>query len=58
MFLFQQLAAEVAAPLAKTDEIVLLGDDRTTSEVSKLISQLPPAVQALTGTDLTKVMLR
>merc|ERR1712024_267640 len=31
------IAAEVAAPLAKTDEIVLIGGaDRTTSEVSKL----------------------
>merc|ERR1719283_257353 len=49
-----QIAAEVAAPLAKTDEIVLLGGaDRTTSEVNKLVSQLPPAVSALTGVDLT-----
>merc|ERR1712131_406841 len=48
------IAAEVAAPLAKTDEIVLLGgSDRTTSEVNKLVSQLPPAVSALTGVDLT-----
>ena len=32
-----QIAAEVAAPLAKTDEIVLLGGvDRTTTEVNKL----------------------
>ena len=49
-----QIAAEVAAPLAKTDEIVLLGGcDKTTSEVSKLLGQLPPAVQALTGVDVT-----
>jgi len=49
-----QIAAEVAAPLAKTDEIVLLGGcDKTTSEVSKLLGQLPPAVQALTGIDVT-----
>ena len=51
-----QIAAEVAAPLAKTDEIVLLGGaDRTTTEVNKLLGQLPPAVQALTGVDLTGV---
>jgi len=51
-----QIAAEVAAPLAKTDEIVLLGgSDRTTTEVNKLLGQLPPAVQALTGVDLTGV---
>jgi flotillin len=49
-----QIAAEVAAPLAKTDEIVLLGgSDRTTSEITRLLGQLPPAVQALTGVDLT-----
>merc|ERR1719391_481187 len=49
-----QIAAEVTAPLAKTDEIVLLGgSDRTTSEVNKLVSQLPPAISALTGVDLT-----
>merc|ERR1719391_1865095 len=52
-----QIAAEVAAPLAKTDEIVLLGgSDSTTSEVNKLVSQLPPAVSALTGVDLTGVI--
>ncbi|KAF8767139.1 Flotillin-2 like protein [Argiope bruennichi] len=52
-----KIAAEIAAPLAKTDEIVLLGgDDRVTGEVARLASQLPPAVQALTGVDLTKVV--
>lgn len=52
-----KIAAEVAAPLAKTDEIVMLsGDDKVASEVSKLVSQLPPTVQALTGIDLTKVV--
>ena len=49
-----KIAAEVAAPLGKTDEIVLLGGaDRTTTEVNKLLGQLPPAIQALTGVDLT-----
>lgn len=52
-----QVAAEVSAPLARVDEIVMVGDDRMTSEVSKLVSQLPPAVQALTGVDLSKVRL-
>ncbi|XP_022341488.2 flotillin-2a-like isoform X2 [Crassostrea virginica] len=51
-----KIAAEVAAPLSKTEEIVMVGDDRTTSEVSRLVSQLPPAVQALTGVDLSKVV--
>merc|ERR1719281_398351 len=49
-----QIAAEVSAPLAKTDEIVLIGgSDRTTAEVSKLVGTLPPAIQALTGVDIT-----
>ena len=51
-----KLAAEICAPLAKTDHIVLLGDDRTTSEVTRLLSNLPPAVSALTGVDLSKVI--
>ncbi|ELU07072.1 hypothetical protein CAPTEDRAFT_182829 [Capitella teleta] len=53
-----KVAAEVSAPLAKTDEIVLLGDDRTTSEVTRLLSNMPPAIQALTGVDLTKVLAK
>merc|ERR1719466_196437 len=49
-----QIAAEVAAPLSKTDEIVLIGgSDRTTDEINKLVGSLPPAIQALTGVDLT-----
>merc|ERR1712110_495772 len=51
------IAKQVAKPLTKVDEIVLLGGaDKTTSEVTKLISQLPPAVQALTGVDLSGVI--
>lgn len=54
-----QVAAEVAAPLAKTDQIVLVGDSGSgvTGEVSKLVSELPPAVQALTGVDLSGVSI-
>lgn len=57
LFLAPQVAAEVAAPLAKTDQIVIVGDQSSniTGEVSKLVSQLPPAVQALTGVDLSGV---
>ncbi|KAH9377171.1 hypothetical protein HPB48_017915 [Haemaphysalis longicornis] len=54
-----KIAAEVSAPLAKTEEIVMVsGDDRTVAEVTKLVSQIPPTVQALTGVDLTKCLLR
>ena len=52
---------EVAAPLSKTEEIVMVSGGagtsggRMTAEVTQLVSQLPPAVQALTGVDLSKV---
>merc|ERR1740131_692302 len=49
-----QIAAEVSAPLAKTEQIVLIGGgNNTTHEVNKLMGTLPPAIQALTGVDLT-----
>merc|ERR1712126_744266 len=49
-----QIAAEVSAPLAKTDQIVLSGGgNNTTHEVNKLMGTLPPAIQALTGVDLS-----
>merc|ERR1719516_449092 len=48
------IAAEVAAPLSRTDEIVLIGgNNSTTNEVNKLVGTLPPAIQALTGVDIT-----
>ncbi|XP_052833724.1 flotillin-2 [Octopus bimaculoides] len=53
-FCLSPVAAEVSAPLSKTEEIVLLGDDKASGEVSRLISQLPPAVSALTGVDISK----
>lgn len=52
-----KIAAEVSAPLSKTEEIVLLGGgDGLTNEINRLVSQLPPTVQALTGFDLSKVL--
>ncbi|KAK7079849.1 Flotillin-2, partial [Halocaridina rubra] len=51
-----QIAAEVAAPLAKTEEIVMVGGgDSVTSAITKMCGELPPAVHALTGVDLSKV---
>lgn len=32
------------------------GSDNTTSEISRLVGQIPPAVNALTGVDLSKVL--
>lgn len=51
-----KIAAEVSAPLSKTDEIVIVGDDRSTSEVTRLLASLTPSVHALTGVDVTKVL--
>ncbi|XP_033207060.1 flotillin-2 [Belonocnema kinseyi] len=54
-----KIAAEVSAPLARTEEIVLLGGSGTSSEeITRLVGQLPPAVQAITGVDLSKVLSR
>ncbi|KAF0765403.1 flotillin-2 [Aphis craccivora] len=54
-----KIAAEIVAPLSKTEEIVLLsGNSNVTAEVNRLVGQLPPAVQALTGVDLTKVLTK
>ena len=59
--LVAQVAAEAAAPLAKTNEIVMLNDDRPSvglsGELTRLIGQLPPSISALTGIDLSKVQL-
>ena len=55
-----KIAAEIAAPLGKTQEIVIINQDEGSggvgSEVTKLIGTLPPAVQALTGVNLTKAL--
>lgn len=52
-----KIAAEVAAPLAKTDEIVLIGgSDQCTGDVARLVGQLPPAISALTGVDVSRVL--
>lgn len=59
LFFYLQIAAEIAAPLARTEEIVLLGgSDVTSGEITRLVGQVPPAVQALTGVDLSKVRLK
>jgi len=53
-----QLAAEVAQPLGKIDEIVLLGgdNDRLSTEVAKLLAEGPPVIKALTGVDVSGVV--
>ncbi|CAG2113823.1 unnamed protein product [Medioppia subpectinata] len=53
-----KIAAEVAAPLAKTDSIVLIGNDSggATDALVSLVSQLPPTIQALTGINVTGLL--
>ncbi|KAG7246598.1 hypothetical protein CRUP_007371, partial [Coryphaenoides rupestris] len=54
-----KIAGKVAAPLARTKEIVILSGDnsRVTGEVTRLLAELPVSVHALTGMDLTKIPL-
>ncbi|XP_010790915.1 flotillin-2a isoform X2 [Notothenia coriiceps] len=51
------IASAVAAPLAKTGEIVILSGEssRVTGELNRLLAELPVSVNALTGVDLTKI---
>lgn len=53
-----QIASKVAAPLSKTNEIVILSGkgSQVTGEVNRLLAELPVSVNALTGVDLSKVI--
>ncbi|KFQ34444.1 Flotillin-2, partial [Mesitornis unicolor] len=52
-----EIAAKVAAPLSKVDEIVVLSGESSgaTSELNRLLAEIPASVRAITGVDLTKV---
>lgn len=52
-----QIAAEVAAPLGKTEEIVLLTGEggKLAADLGRVVAQIPPTINALTGIDLSKV---
>ncbi|XP_051966094.1 flotillin-2-like [Xyrauchen texanus] len=54
-----KIAAKVSAPLAKTNEIVILSgeDSHVTGNVNRLLAELPVSVNALTGVDLSKIPL-
>ncbi|MED6268532.1 Flotillin-2a [Characodon lateralis] len=54
-----KITSKVAAPLAKTNEIVILSGEgsRVTGEVNRLLAELPVSVNALTGVDLSKIAL-
>lgn len=55
--MYLQIAGKVAAPLSKTNEIVILSGEssKVTGEVTRLLAELPVTVNALTGVDLSKV---
>uniref|UniRef100_A0A8C9W135 Flotillin n=1 Tax=Scleropages formosus TaxID=113540 RepID=A0A8C9W135_SCLFO len=55
-----KIAGEVAAPLARTNEIVILSGEgsHVTGEVNRLLAELPVTVNALTGVDLSKVRVQ
>jgi len=60
-----EIAASIAAPLAKTEKIVMIssgeggsGASRITRDVTEIMSQLPPVVEALTGLKLQELMNR
>lgn len=57
LYFFFQIAGKVAAPLSRTNEIVILSGEgsRVTGEVNRLLAELPVSINALTGVDLTKV---
>uniref|UniRef100_A0A7M4FBD1 Flotillin n=1 Tax=Crocodylus porosus TaxID=8502 RepID=A0A7M4FBD1_CROPO len=54
-----QIASKVAAPLAKVEEIVILSGDgsKVTTELSRLLAEIPASVHAITGVDLAKIPL-
>lgn len=54
-----KIASEVAAPLANIEEIVLLGgNDNISADIARLTAQIPPAINALTGVDLSKILAK
>ena len=52
------LAGEVASPLKRTREMVVMGGEqnRTNRQVTSLMASLPPSVEALTGVDITGIL--
>jgi len=60
-----EIASAISAPLAKTQQIVVIssggdsaGADRVTRDVAKIIAQLPPVVEAMTGIKLADLLSR
>jgi flotillin len=59
-----ELAARISEPLSKTEKIVIInagpgpggGASKLTSDVTQILSQLPPVVESLTGVNLEKLI--
>ena len=58
------IAAQISAPLAKTEKMVIInggsgpggGASKLTSDVTTIMSQLPPILEALTGVNFEKLV--
>eukprot|EP00611_Tribonema_gayanum_P010395 TRINITY_DN20402_c0_g1_i1.p1 TRINITY_DN20402_c0_g1~~TRINITY_DN20402_c0_g1_i1.p1 ORF type:complete len:502 (+),score=162.78 TRINITY_DN20402_c0_g1_i1:233-1738(+) len=58
-----EIAKAIAAPLAKTDKMIFVSSDgaagsKLTSDITTMMAQLGPAVQGLTGVDITQGLQR
>jgi flotillin len=59
-----EIAGQISAPLAKTEKMVIInggngpggGASKLTGDVTTILSQLPPVLEALTGIKLEKLM--
>jgi len=59
-----QIAGEISAPLAKTEKMIIIsggsgpggGASKLTGDVTTILSQLPPVLEALTGVKLEKLL--
>jgi len=59
-----EIAGQISAPLAKTEKMVIInggsgpggGASKLTSDVTTILSQLPPVLEALTGVKIEKLM--
>ncbi|HKV39961.1 MAG TPA: SPFH domain-containing protein [Blastocatellia bacterium] len=60
-----ELARAVSEPLSRTDKIVMIsnggdgagaGASKLTADITKIISQLPPIIESLTGIDLEQML--
>jgi flotillin len=57
-----ELARAVSEPLSRTEKIVMISNDegvgasKITSDITKIITQLPPIIETMTGLSLEKIV--